>query len=767
MIKEIDGVRYIDIGINYETQEPIFAEIEENAFSWLEGYELGYKIWNNKYRYKNETFTQWLDRVSNGNKEIQELIKARKFLFGGRCLSNRGTKQGSVSNCYSIGFVPDSMEDILDYGKMIGLTYKSQGGQGLSLSHIRPRGTQIGETYESDGIVPFMEIFNIITSSISQGGSRKGALMISMDVWHKQIEDFITIKSNEGKIEKANLSVEIDDEFMKCIEEYRNTGEEKIIHLSRDYENHHIEYDVNPVALFKKICEYAKNTAEPGIIFTNKFRNYNLMEFCDDYQIETCNPCGEQPLPKHGSCLLSSINLGEYVSEPYTDKARFDFETYEKDLKVIVREMDVLSGENVKLHPLKEQQDMATKYRNMGIGYMGWADMLVQLNVKYGSQEHIDYVEKIAKFTLAKAIEFSAELGKELGSFPAYTSKVWDAEIIKNTLDKETYERLKKQDTLRNCALLSVAPTGSIATMLNVSGGVEPFFSISFKRRSVSLEKGGKEEFYDVYVREAERYLKNHDKLTENFVTAHDIKYEDRVKVQGMLQRYTDTAISSTVNLPKGTTTEEIENLYYLSWKAGLKGITIYVDGSRDPILFTDPKKEEPEEIEVRRNDSPKRPKTLDADYYEITVKGQKHIVVVGMLGDHPYEVFEFMPNEDYEKVGKHKGSITKVKKGVYKFTSDRITIDNLSQENSDIEAASTKFISGLLRHGVATKYVIEITQKVNPNINSFLSAICRVLSNYTDENVEMEEKCPNCGGKLIKEVGCCHCTECEYSRCG
>lgn len=766
MIKEIDNVRYIDIGIDPKGQ-PIFAQIEESAFSWLEENELGYKIWNNKYRYKGENFTEWLNRVSGGNKEIQQLIIDRKFLFGGRCLSNRGTKQGSISNCYSIGFVPDSLEDILEYGKKIGLTYKAQGGQGLSLSYIRPRGAKIGETYESDGVVPFMEIFNMITSSISQGGSRKGALMISMDVWHKQIEDFITIKSNEGKIEKANLSVEIDDKFMECVEKYLNTGEEETIHIKRNYAGHNVEYDVQPIAIFKKICEYAKNTAEPGIIFTNKFRNYNLMEFCDDYQVETCNPCGEQPLPKHGSCLLSSINLGAYVLDPYTDKARFDFDTYKKDLKVIVREMDVLSEENVPMHPLPEQQEMARKYRNMGVGYMGWADMLVQLNIKYGSQEHIDYVEKIAKFTLANAIEFSAELGKELGSFPAYTSKVWDAEIIKNTLDKETYERLKKQDTLRNCALLSVAPTGSIATMLNVSGGVEPFFSISFKRRSVSLEKGGKEEYYDVYVREAERYLKTHGTLPDTFVTAHDIKYEDRVKVQGMLQKYTDTAISSTVNLPKGTTTEEIEDLYYKSWKAGLKGITIYVDGSRDPILFVDEKKDEPSEIEVRRNDSPKRPKKLDADYYEITVKGQKHIVVVGMLGDHPYEVFEFMPGDDYEKVGKHKGTITKVKKGVYTFTSDKITIENLSQDNSDIEAASTKFISGLLRHGVATKYVIEITQKVNPNINSFLAAICRVLANYTDEGTELEEKCPNCGGKLIKEVGCCHCTECEYSRCG
>ena len=253
---------------------------------WLDGNELSIKIWNNKYRHENENFEQWLDRVSGGNKDIRRLILEKKFLFGGRTLSNRGTNRGSYSNCYSSGFCPDSLSEIMDLAKDLALTYKSQGGQGVSLSKIRPKGTKIANGFESDGIVPFMEIFNKVTESISQGGSRKGALLMSLDVWHKEIENFITIKKDPNKIQKANLSVEIDDEFMK------NISTDEDIKITRTYEDKEIQYTINPSKIFNLICENALKSAEPGVIFTDRFRNYNLMEFVDDYQIETCNPCG-------------------------------------------------------------------------------------------------------------------------------------------------------------------------------------------------------------------------------------------------------------------------------------------------------------------------------------------------------------------------------------------------------------------------------------------------------------------------------------------
>lgn len=241
---------------------------DEKAWKWVNENELSYKIWNNKYRYNNESFDEWLNRVSNKDVEIRRLIYEKKFLFGGRTLANRGTNKGSLNNCYSAGFVPDSLEGIMQTAKDIAMTFKAQGGQGISLSKIRPKGSLINGVYESDGIVPFMEIFNTVTASVSQGGHRRGALMCSLDINHPEAETFMTIKSNHNKINNANLSMEIDDDFMQKVE-------------SGNLEANRI---------FNILCEQACKHAEPGVLFVSKLRSYNLMEHVDSYQIETTNP---------------------------------------------------------------------------------------------------------------------------------------------------------------------------------------------------------------------------------------------------------------------------------------------------------------------------------------------------------------------------------------------------------------------------------------------------------------------------------------------
>jgi ribonucleoside-diphosphate reductase alpha chain len=257
--------------------------------------KLGCDILKNKYTYNNEDFNSWLERVSGGNKEVAKLILEKKFLFGGRTLTNRGTDiKGSYSNCYSSGFVKDSLDDIMKTNSELALTYKAQGGQGLSLTKLRPKGTPVGNgEYTSDGIIPFMKLFNQTTDSISQGGSRKGALLMSLDAWHKQIEDFITIKSDLNEINKANLSVEIDDEFMKVVENDIKNNTETMIHRKEAYGKHEIEYDITPIKIFKKLAELSWDNGEPAPIYVDNFRNYNIMEFVDDYQIEICNPCGK------------------------------------------------------------------------------------------------------------------------------------------------------------------------------------------------------------------------------------------------------------------------------------------------------------------------------------------------------------------------------------------------------------------------------------------------------------------------------------------
>ena len=530
---------------------------------WLGENKLSLDIWNNKYRYNNESFDQWLDRVSGNNSEIKRLIKEKIFLFGGRTLANRGVpNSGSFSNCYSIGYVPDSLEGIMDVAHKIALTFKAQGGQGLSLSKIRPKGTLINGQFSSDGIVPFMNIFNTVTESISQGGSRKGALMMSLDVLHPEIETFITIKEDLDKINKANLSVEINDEFMENInsENYEFTVETEYSGTEKRVSNNK--------KIFDTICKSAWKSAEPGILFTNKLRNYNMMEFVDEYQIETTNPCGEQPLGKHMACNLCSINVSEYVLNPWTNNAKIDYTSLANDVEAIISEMDRVLEENLNRHALVEQQEECKKWRNIGLGIMGIADMFVKMGIKYGSPDSIGIAKHLMKFIFRESVKVSAANGRIYGNFPGYKPEVWDSTIIKNAFSEEEISELKSQNTLRNCSLLSIAPTGSIGTLLNISTGVEPFFALSYNRRTESMSG----ETYKVEIDAVNEYRKvsgNKGNLPDYFITSEEIPWQERVDVQAALQTFCDTAISSTVNLPKDITVDEVKELYKRAWEKG------------------------------------------------------------------------------------------------------------------------------------------------------------------------------------------------------
>ena len=262
-----------------------------NVQEWLgKDNKIGIDIWEKKYRHAGESLDEWFDRVSGGDEEIKEEIKEKRFIYGGRTLSNRGLNQGSLNNCYSSGFCRDDYKKILELNTKLGLTYKAQGGQGVSLSKIRPKGIAIGDRYTSDGIIPFLELFNKTTEVTSQAGSRKGALLVSLDARHKQAEEFIKIKTEENSINKANLSMEIDDEFMEHVDNFYKNGDVDVVRESRTYSGHDAEYDITPIDTFKLLAKTSHDWAEPGILFTEEFRNYNLMEYHKGYEIETCNP---------------------------------------------------------------------------------------------------------------------------------------------------------------------------------------------------------------------------------------------------------------------------------------------------------------------------------------------------------------------------------------------------------------------------------------------------------------------------------------------
>lgn len=472
---------------------------------------------------------------------------------------------------------------------------------------------------------------------------------------------------------------------------------------------------------------------------------------------------GEQPLPTHGACVLSAINLSEYVLNPWTRDVKFDYESLAKDLRHIYLAMNDIVDEGMNRHALPEQREIARKYRNIGIGYQGIADMFIKFGYPYGSDLSKHLLHDVCRFVFVNCTMINIEYGSRFGNFPAfnYENHYEETDIIKWAFKDMDKPRI---NALRNCSMLTIAPTGSISNLFGCSGGIEPHFALSYMRHSVVLDKD-----YEVVPDIIQQYLTLHpedsiDNLPYYFVTAADIDPKDRIDIQAIAQQYVDSAISSTLNLPRETTPEDIEQIYLNAWSKGLKGVTVYVDGSRDPILYVN--KETDESDFITDNHAPKRPKELQAELTVQKAKGFSYAVIVGMLHDRPYEVFAFEMPEGSE-IQPTIGKIIKVKRGQYRFESDTFSINNLQLSTDKVEErAITILCSQLLRHGVDIKYIIKTAKKINPVITSFTSVVCRVLGKYTTSEIDESRKCPECGAPIVKEGGCEHCTKCTYSKC-
>lgn len=743
---------------------------------WLGEYQLGIDIWNNKYRYNDENFDEWLDRVSGENEDLRQLIKDKKFLFGGRTLANRNTgKKGSFSNCYSRGFVEDDLNDLMQANTDIAKTFKAQGGQGISLSKLRPKGCGINNgQFKSDGIIPFMEIYNRTTESISQGGSRKGALIMTLDAWHKEAEDFIKIKSEDGKIQKANLSLEIDDEFMEYVDHYYKTGEKLTKHIEKKYNGNTIEYEVVPIDLYKLMMEKAYDWAEPGVIYVNRFRNYNLMEFVDDYKIETCNPCGEQPLPKHGACNLGSINLSEFVDDPFTKHASFNESDFKEAVDISVKALDDVLDENMDNHALLEQKEMAYNYRNIGLGIMGLHDCLIKLGITYGSEESKEFIDNIMSVMFKEAVLASSYLAKEKGVFPKYDKSILASEIIRSHFTEEELNDLGiTKSGLRNCSLLSIAPSGSIGTMLNISTGCEPLFQISYKRKTESLNNG-KETFYNVYSGIVSEYIKKYKTtdLPEYFNTSANIKWRDRIDIQSYLQNHVDTAISSTVNLPFESTLDEIEELYLYAWKKGLKGVTIFRDGSkRLGILTTNNKTEKKAKSnsELQYNYiKPISRKTIGVTsgktYCKKCACGTLYITINCDNDNNVVETFIHT-----SKGGICQANIGAITRMISVGLRSGVKVEEIIDQLKGITCpACVKLIGkgesldGISCPDILGKTILDFYKNKD---NNFIKVESK--NNYDNINTTQNKNvCPDCGADIVYTNGCVQCTECGWTKC-
>lgn len=736
---------------------------------WLgEDNQLGIDIWHNKYQFEGESFEDWLDRVSNKNEELKQLIRDKKFLFGGRILSNRGLekhgKKVTYSNCYVLK-TDDSIEDIYKTCSDLARTFSYGGGCGVDISKLRAKGMKVNNaSKETTGACSFMDTFSQVTSTIGQNG-RRGALMLSLDCTHPELIDFINIKTDLNKVTKANISVRVNDDFMKAVE----NDEDWVLHF--EAENDKMEKVVKAKEVFKLLCRNNWDFAEPGILYWSRIEDYNLLSEDDEFEYAGVNPCAEEPLPNGGSCLLGSINLSAYVNDKI-----FDIYTFKKDIHTIVKAMNDVLDQGLPLHPLQIQRDTVRDYRQIGIGVMGIADMLIKLELKYDTDEAIEICDTIGKVLADESIKVSSLLSKEEGHYPKYKPSILTSEFLKKNTSVETYELVKKYG-LRNSQLLTIAPTGSISTMIGVSGGIEPIFNLSYTRKTESLHKEG-DVYYKVYTPIAKEYMELHglneeEELPNFFVTAQTLNPHMRVKMQGVWQKHIDASISSTINLPNEATVEEVEELYMEAWKEGLKGLTIYRDGcARQGILTTKDEKEDEEEL-LKRGQW----KSLAEDTYYV-----KRNLIIGcgklklFIGWSPSEntiqdvYITKSGSGGCEKnlqciailmssilrIGGDLSMIEKSFAGVSacpSFTRERGKGNHLS-DGSYCGMAILKEMKAFLKEiGKEEKVIEKTVEKSNKN---------------NDKKEELKGNvCPECGeSSLIKTNGCDSCLNCGYSKC-
>lgn len=592
---EIQLMRYTpEVAKRYILYRVERAKLREHGWDMT---DLQRDIYEKKYKYDAETFDEFLTRVSGGNEYIKKAIRDKRFMPAGRILAGRGLdkigRKITLSNCYVMPQVEDSIEDIFDTAKYLARTYSFGGGCGLTLSRLRPKGARVNNAAATTtGAVSFMDLFSLVTGLIGMRG-RRGALMLNLDVSHPDIEEFVDVKTDLSKVTYANISVNINDAFMRAVE----NDEEYELYFKVEASGEEVRKPVRAKELFRKLARNNWRMAEPGILYQDKINAWHLMSEDPKFAYAGVNPCAEEPLPAFGSCNLSSINLGEFVQRPFTDEARLDEERLRRMVREGVVYLNEILDENMKLHPLPQQRDMSKRLRQIGLGLMGAADMFIKMGIRYGSDESIELIHYIGHLLVNEALKESARLAEKDGPFPDYDAEaVLRSPFLIENADPDTLELVKKHG-LRNSQLLTIAPTGSISTLIGCSNGLEPLFQIAYTRKSESLHMD--ETFYKVFTPIVREYMEvNHideeEDLPDYFVTTSNLNYKDRIDVQAAWQQHIDASISSTVNVPNEFTIGEVEDLYTYAWKKGLKGITIYRDGcERSGILITDKQKKE------------------------------------------------------------------------------------------------------------------------------------------------------------------------------
>jgi len=514
-------------------------------------------VYERKYRFNNEDFNEFINRVSGGNESIAKLIRNKDFLFGGRILAGRGIDRNvSLANCTTLPPVKDNIESIFDTAKQLARMFSYGQGAGIDISNLRARGAKVNNASKtSTGACSFMQVFDTVSNVIGAEG-RRAALLIAMDASHKDILEFINIKNDVNKINNANISVKVDDEFMK-----QDTEEKRIV--------------------LRAIAESSWNTGEPAILGWDNNKNWHLLSEDKSYEVEGVNACSEYPTTGFGTCLLGSINLSNYVLNPFTDSAKINKDKLAKDTQTIVVGMNEVLDEAIPTHPLQEQRDIARVYRQIGIGIMSLADLFIKMGVKYGDAQSLEIASEVMSIIRDNAFLSSIELAKKQGSFPNFDFESMSKSSYFKSLPKEIQNGIARYG-IANSSILSIAPAGSLSLLVDGSNGLEPLFARAYFRTTKSL--GAIDKEYKVYAGVIQELMKvkgiiKESDLPDYCITAHNLDPFDKIEIQATLQKYVDLAISSTVNLNKETSIETVEEIYKTAYAKGLKGISIFRDG--------------------------------------------------------------------------------------------------------------------------------------------------------------------------------------------
>ena len=705
----------------------------------------------------------------------------------------------SLSNCVVVDNPQDSISSIMDAGKDLANLFKRRCGVGLDISDLRPEGAPVNNSARTTtGAWSFADFYSYVCRMIGQNG-RRGALMISMDIRHPDIEKFVTTKRDLTKVTGANISVKISDSFMRAVE----NKESFTLQYPVDSESPEYTSEIDAASLWETIIESATKTAEPGLLMWDTItKNLPAHEYAA-FKTKTTNPCGEIPLSAYDSCRLLSLNLKSLVKNSFEKNADFDFDKLAEVAAAGMRlsddlvELELEKLENIRaVADAQDEKELWSKLytaasdgRRTGLGTHGLADALACLNLAYDSEEALVIIEKIYQTLRNAAYEESVYLAQERGAFPAFDWSVEESNEFIQRLPEELRELIAKHGR-RNISILTNAPTGSVSIMSQTSSGLEPVFRNSYtRRRKLSHdeqhlkadhvdEMGDRWLEYEVFHHNVQAWFdwhpfKDPGALPAFFVESDSIDWERRVAVQSAIQQSIDHSISSTINLPKDTSSSRVSDLYMAGWRQGLKGLTVYVDGSRSGVLLTKKGRGFPQHT------APKRPIELSCNIHHTTIKGEKWIILVGLMDGKPYEVMGGLSNLIEIPRDKAEGILVKnprkTMNSVYDLkvgkNGDTVIIKDLVKVfDNPNHSAFTRMISLGLRHGASIQYAVEQLQKDrDSDMFSFARCIARILKNYIPDGQSATEKtCEQCKTEgLIYIEGCVTCKNCGHAKCG